>query len=215
MFIGKYNKSVIVTYLGIVSTMIGFYFILGSQIVNVTAAVICLMISGICDLFDGKVARMCKNRTEEDKDYGIQIDSLTDMVSFIAYPIVILYGVCKSFGFSLSPMITIPVVSLFTIAGISRLAYFNINAALEDGPVKYYTGLPVTATAIIFPILYLLKYVLDGKIFVSMYLAAFALVAFLMIFNFKLKKPKNNWWYALCTILAFIIAGILIYLKVR
>ena len=215
MFIGKYDKSVIVTYLGVCSTLIGFYLILGNDTARITGAIICLMVSGICDMFDGKFARMCKNRTEEDKQYGIQIDSLTDMVSFIAFPIVILYGFCKYFDVALNPYIAIPVLILFTIAGISRLAYFNVNAALEDGPVKYYTGLPVTSTAIIFPAIYLLRYVLGSNLFVTINLLTFAVVAFLMVFKFKILKPKNNAWYITCSVLAIIMTAILIYLKVK
>ncbi len=214
MFIGKYDKSVVVTFLGVLSTMIGIYLILGNSTPNVTGAIICLMISGICDMFDGKVARMCKNRTEEDAQYGIQIDSLTDMISFIAYPIIILYGIVNSFDVGLCSYIAIPVLSLFTICGISRLAFFNVNASLEDGPVKYYTGLPVTATAIIFPAIYLLRYVFSNKIFVSIYLTTFALLSFLMVFNFKIKKPKANSWYICCSVLACIMTAILILLKV-
>ena len=215
MFIGKYNKSVIVTYLGVLSTIIGIYLLLGTDKVHITIATICLMISGICDMFDGKVARMCKNITDEDIDYGIQIDSLTDMISFIAFPMLILYGICRAFSVSLCPYVAIPILTLFTIAGISRLAFFNVNAALEDGPVKYYTGLPVTTTAIVFPLLYLLRYVLDANIFVSIYLATFAVMAFLMVFKFHLKKPKANAWYITCSILAVIMSAILIYLRLH
>lgn len=214
MFIGKYDKSVIVTYLGTLSTMIGICFVLNSSAPNITGAIICLIIAGVCDMFDGKVARMCKGRTEEDKQYGIQIDSLADMVSFIMFPIIILYGICKSSDVSLFPVLSIPVLTLFTVAGISRLAFFNINAALEDGPVKYYSGLPVTATAIIFPLLYLLKYVLATKIFVSIYFAAFALIAFFMVFNFKIRKPKAKIWYVICSVLAVVMTAVLILLRV-
>lgn len=214
MFIGKYNKSVIVTFLGVLFDIFGICFLLGNSNTNLTGAVICLMLSGICDMFDGKVARMCKGRTEEDKEYGIQIDSLTDMVSFIAFPIVLLFGISKSFDVALNPYLTVPVLTVFVIAGISRLAFFNMNAALEDGPVKYYTGLPVTSTAIIFPALYLLRYVLSANIFVSIFLAAYAIVAFFMVFNFKLKKPKSNVWYIACSILAIIMTAVLIILKV-
>lgn len=215
MFIGKYNKSVIVTYLGVLSTMIGFYFIFGYAVPKMTGAIICLMISGICDLFDGKVARMCKNRTEEDKEYGIQIDSLTDMISFIAFPIATLYGMSIYFDIALNPIITIAVVTLFTIAGISRLAFFNLGANNEDGPVKYYSGLPVTTTAMLFPLIYLLRYAISENVFVSIYLGAFIIIAFLFVYNFKIKKPKKNWWYITCSILAIIMTAILVYLKVK
>jgi len=212
MFIGKYDKSVIVTYIGTLSAMIGICFIMCSSKPNLTGAIICLMISGICDMFDGKVARMCKNRTEQDKQYGIQIDSLADMVAFIVYPIIILFGLYKSFDIALCSYIVVPVITIFTVCGISRLAYFNINTASEKS-IDYYSGLPVTSTAIIFPVIYLLRYVLDTRLFVSIYLATFVVISFLMIYNFKVKKFKTNTWYALCTILALIMAIVLIMLR--
>lgn len=212
MFIGKYDKSVIVTYLGILSTMIGIYLILGSDTPHVTGSIICLMISGICDMFDGKVARMCKNRTEYDVEYGIQIDSLADMVSFIVFPIIILYGICKSLDVGICPFISVPVLALFTVCGISRLAFFNINTASEKS-IDYYTGLPVTSTAIIFPAIYLLRYVLKVKIFCSVYLAVFFLTAFLMVYNFKVKKFKTTSWYVTCSVLAIIMAAVLLFLR--
>lgn len=212
MFIGKYNRSVIVTYLGVLSTMIGIYFILGYDTPRLTGAIICLMISGICDMFDGKFARMMKNRTDEDMEYGIQIDSLTDMISFIAFPIVTLYGVSRFFDVGLQPIITVIAVSAFTICGISRLAFFNLNTTKSE-PIKYYSGLPVTTTAMIFPAIYLLRYVVSSNVFVSIYLGVFALVAFLFVFNFKIKKPKKNWWYTTCCALAVIMSIVLIYLR--
>ncbi len=215
MFIGKYNRSVIVTYLGVLSTMVGMCCIFGFATPKITAAIICLMISGICDMFDGKVARMCKNRTAEDIEYGIQIDSLTDMISFIAFPIVILYGISAYFDIALSPVVAIAVCTAFTIAGISRLAFFNLKASSEDGPVKYYSGLPVTMTAMILPLAYLLRYVLDASLFISIYLGIYALIAFLFVYNFKIKKPKKNWWYVTCTVLAIVMSIVLIWLKVK
>ena len=212
MFIGKYDKSVIVTFLGTLSAMSGMYFILGYDEPKITIAIICLIIAGICDMFDGKVARMCKNRTEEDMEYGIQLDSLADMVAFIAFPIVTLYGVSKYFNVGLHPILTIAAVTLFTICGISRLAYFNITATKSE-PVKYYTGLPVTTTAMIFPLTYLLRYVLSSQIFVSVYLSIFFLVAFLFVFKFKLKKPKKNSWYAACCLAGVIVTLILLYMR--
>lgn len=204
MFIGKYNKSVIVTYLGVVSMAIGLCLACSN---HVTGAVICLIISGVCDLFDGKIARLCKNRTEEDMEFGIQIDSLTDMISFVALPIVI------SINLGLNEWYYGFIYALFAIGGISRLGYFNLNANAE-GPVKYYTGLPVTTTSMIFPILYLIGYFMKYSfVFKMIYLFSFLVIAFLFVFNFKIKKPKNNWWYILCSALAIIGILALLYIK--
>ncbi len=46
------------------------------------SALLCLMVSGLLDAFDGRIARTKKNRTEQEKRFGIQIDSLNDVVCF-------------------------------------------------------------------------------------------------------------------------------------
>ena len=48
-----------------------------------------LGMSGLLDTFDGKVARTKKNRTEDQKRFGIQIDSLCDIVCFGVCPVII------------------------------------------------------------------------------------------------------------------------------
>ena len=54
-------------------------------------ALVCLAISGLCDMFDGKVARTKKDRTEAEKRFGIQIDSLADIVCFGVSPAILCY----------------------------------------------------------------------------------------------------------------------------
>ena len=49
-------------------------------------AIVCLMVSGFCDLFDGSIART-KKRTESEMKFGIQIDSLADMICFGVLPV--------------------------------------------------------------------------------------------------------------------------------
>ena len=51
-----------------------------------TFSVLCLVLSGICDAFDGIVARSKKDRTEEEKAFGIQLDSLCDVIAFGFFP---------------------------------------------------------------------------------------------------------------------------------
>ena len=72
--IGFYGYWVVLTYLSVISAMAGICLAISGR---VGAAVICLVISGICDMFDGTVARTAK-RNEMQKAYGIQIDSLAD-----------------------------------------------------------------------------------------------------------------------------------------
>ena len=197
MFIGKYNKSVIITYIGVIFGLLGVYFTICS---NISSAIICLILAGICDMFDGKVARMCK-RDDSEKEFGIQLDSLADVFLFVAFPAVM--GVKF---FSQMPVLNI-VLILYMLAGIIRLAWFNMIADI-DGPVKYYTGLPVTSIAIILPIFYAISLVFK---FEFTYLAAliYLLVGIFFILNVKIPKTKGI-WYVIFSLLAVIFTTIII-----
>ena len=117
--IGKWNKSVILTYVGLSLAVLGVMLILLK--VDLKYAIICLMASGVCDLFDGTVARRCK-RTKEEKEFGIELDSLVDVFSFIALPLVILASINTTWYY-------IPIAIIYAIFAIARLAYFNIKTA--------------------------------------------------------------------------------------
>ena len=88
--IGFYNYTVWLTFIGMLSSVTGIGLAVQGRIVP---AVICLMFSGFCDMFDGIVARTKKDRTDEEKRFGIQLDSLSDIVCFGVLPFVI--GVCQ------------------------------------------------------------------------------------------------------------------------
>ena len=184
MIIGYYSKSVFITYLGVISGTLGMYFALNSL---TTYALICLVISGICDGFDGKVARKCK-RSNNEKSFGIQIDSLADMVSFVFLPITIFYGL------GLSEWYNVIIFALFTLGGVIRLGYFNVIADEKgkDGPVKYYSGLPVTTTAIIFPVIFIFSHFTTTAEFAIIYTLTMLFTAILYVLNFKLKKHEQG-----------------------
>lgn len=167
---------------------------------NLSFAMICLIFAGICDLFDGKVARMCK-RDEQEKEFGKQIDSLADVFLFLGLPAFIgvkLFAETKILNF---------VLIFYVLGGIIRLAWFNMIAD-NFGPVKYYTGLPVTSTALILPLVYTLELILK---FSNTYLwgAVYLAMAVLFILNIKIPKPKGI-WYAIFLILAIVVTSIII-----
>ena len=82
-------------------------------------AVFCLALSGFFDMFDGKVARRKKDRTDDEKLFGIQLDSLCDVVAFGAFPAVICY--CMGVRGSLGML----AIGFYCVCGVIRLAYFN------------------------------------------------------------------------------------------
>ncbi len=184
MFIGKWNKSVILTYIGLIISIFGMFICFSSKDNSISLAMSCLIIAGICDLFDGVIARKCK-RTEQEKNFGIELDSLVDAIDFIALPITIFLRLQMNTWYHFM------IIVVFAICGIARLAYFNITIEDNSKPVKYYTGLPVTYTAMIFPIFYLLKYIMPLNIFSIIYTILIAFVAMLNILNIKIKKPKG------------------------
>lgn len=183
MFVGKYNKSVILTYAGVSISVFGMFLALNK---HVNYAMLCLIIAGICDLFDGKIARMCK-RTQEEESFGIQIDSLADMIDFVAFPVIIFYGL------GLNSWYHIAMYAVFTLCAIARLGFFNITVAglKKEEPLKYYNGLPVTYGALIFPLIWVLSFVVAPQVFKIIYTSAIALVGFLFILNIKIAKPKG------------------------
>ena len=199
--IGKWNKSVILTYVGLSISIIGMVLLLSGH--NIKYTMVCFMLAGICDLFDGTVARRCK-RTKEEKAFGIELDSLADVMSFVALPLVILGSINKRLYF-------IPLYILYGVFAVARLAYFNIATADSEKPVPYYEGLPVTFSALIFPLVYLLSYKIDESLFIIIYNVMALLVGILFVCKLKVPKPKMK--ISICLFLLAIVMTVL-YLAV-
>ena len=184
-FIGFYDYTVILTFLSLCSAVLGM---IQATEDHFTLSVFCVFLSGFCDAFDGMVARSKKNRTEDEKAYGIQLDSLCDIVSFGVCPAFICYemGVNGIFG--------ILILMAYCLCALIRLAFFNVleekRQKEEGGANKYYRGLPVTSIAMIFPMIYLFKSFMPANVFVGVLHIMLALVAFLFILDFKMKKPN-------------------------
>ncbi len=179
--IGFYDYTVLLTYLGFASGIIGIYLsILG----NPFAAIICLMFSGLCDMFDGKVARTKKRRTVEERNFGVQLDSLSDLVCFGVLPALIGHSL------GIKHTMLVPLLVFYPLAALIRLAYFNMLEVIRNSsqPVKVYTGLPVTSSALIFPFLYIFKRFI-GVYFPYVYGAVLFIVGVLFITKIKIKKP--------------------------
>ena len=86
--LGFYDYTVVLTYISLVISVFGMTRALAGDF---KVAILCLALSGLCDMFDGKIARTKKDRTEDEKKFGIQIDSLCDVVCFGVFPALICY----------------------------------------------------------------------------------------------------------------------------
>ena len=76
--LGFYDYTVVLTYCSVISAVIGIYVSL-SGAGHPYIGVMLLLLCGLFDTFDGRVARSKKNRTEKEKAFGVQIDSLSSM----------------------------------------------------------------------------------------------------------------------------------------
>lgn len=182
--IGFYDYTVILTYISVISAVVGMIF---AHQGSFSGAMLCLFLSGFCDAFDGTVARSKKNRTEDEKAFGIQLDSLCDVVSFGVAPAF----ACYCMGVNSVPGMVI--LCVYVVCAVIRLAFFNVQEAkrqqVEEGCNKYYRGLPVTSSAIIFPVFYLLRPLLPAKLFAVLLHVLCGLIAFLFVLDFRVKKP--------------------------
>ena len=182
LFIGVYNPSIILTYIGTISAITGIGILLTNKtcfnIAPMGLAMIALIIAGVCDMFDGAVARCCK-RTDQEKEFGIQLDSLSDTVSFVAFP------ACMLIRMTDMHIVGLLIAAFYVFTGIMRLGWFNITTETSGG---VYSGLPVTFSAVIFPTFWLLFSFLEVPHTDIIFQGIFALVALLFITNFKTKK---------------------------
>ena len=200
MFLGFYDYTVVLTYISLGISVFGITMALEG---NFRMAIFCLALSGLCDMFDGKIARTKKNRTEDEKNFGIQIDSLCDVVCFGVFPAMICYclGVNTPAG--------VAALIFYSIASVIRLAYFNVTEAKRQTQTeenrKYYQGLPITSMAIILPFLYLMRryYMIHFLIVIHI---AVIIVGLLFILNIKVKKPQNPVRILLVVVVALALA---------
>ncbi len=182
-FIGFYSYTVILTYLSLISGILGIIF---STQGKFGLAIGCLAFSGLCDMFDGMVARTKKNRTADEKNFGIQIDSLCDVICFGVLPAVYLY--CSG----LDTLWGIAIAIFYALCALIRLAFFNVietkRQEKEDGCAKSYRGLPVTTSALIFPVVYLIGLALsDNAILITHHIVP-VIMGFLFIGDFRVPK---------------------------
>lgn len=182
--IGFYNYTVILTYLGLSSGVIG---IVSASQGKITLAIFCLLLAGFFDMFDGLVARTKKDRTKQEKQFGIELDSLSDIVCFGVLPAVIGHAV------GLNTWYFYIILVVYVLAALIRLAYFNVTEEERQENTtevrKEYLGLPVTSAALIVPLIYIFVLFLKDK-FYLLYAAVLFLTAVAFISKFKIKKLK-------------------------
>ncbi len=201
--IGFYDYTVILTYLGMIFAFTGIIKVMNTAY---TDAIFNLMFAGICDMFDGAVAST-KERNEYEKHFGIQIDSLCDLISFGILPALFVYMI------SGKNAVVGVLVSVYTLCGLIRLAYFNVQEyerqRMTDARREVYLGLPITSSAIILPLAYLLYSKIE---FMGLWI--FTLITILLgagfITGIEIKKPNFVGKIIMIVVGVFEMAGVFI-----
>jgi CDP-diacylglycerol---serine O-phosphatidyltransferase len=144
-----FNLANIVTFFNITSGIFALYFITHSDFF---AAALFAWLAGAFDIVDGKIARKYNLSTE----FGIQLDSYADFLSFVIVPTLFIYFAIidtKEIHFLNTTFVAFTFI-YYIISGLRRLIQFNINS--NTGQVeKYFTGVPTPLGAILLWCVYL------------------------------------------------------------
>ena len=177
-----------------------------------------LVLAGMfCDFFDGFFARQFKI----DSQLGIQLDSLSDLVTFGLTSSIVILQLIESSSFvvnnsSSSYVKFVPFIAfLITVASSYRLAKFNVNSIDSN-----FKGLPTPANALLIVFIpFFIDYFEISALFQNIYLLVFLvlissclLVSNLNMFSFKLKnlsfkENKLIYFFVLLSILLIVIFG--------
>jgi len=178
----KLTPSVIPNLFTSLNMFSGFLSMIYSSQGNYTYAGWLIIVAAIFDTLDGLMARLTKSSSE----LGVELDSLSDVISFGAAPSFLLY---KTYFYSYDA-IGIIISSLLLIAGGYRLARFNVQLVGFDK--KFFTGLPIPSAAMLFATM-VLSFYQNGfdEIFNYIITPAVIIVSYLMVSKIRYETfPK-------------------------
>ncbi|MEJ2108850.1 MAG: CDP-diacylglycerol--serine O-phosphatidyltransferase [Acidobacteriota bacterium] len=159
----------------------GYFAILSSTHGNYDNAAYAIGIAIVLDMIDGRIARLTNSSTE----FGLQLDSLADVISFGIAPSVL----ALMWGLSaVDPRLAWTAAFTFTICGAMRLARFNIQA--ED--LKHFVGLPIPAAGgVVAAIVHFMQEPIRNPIGAYLMVVVVFLLAYLMISTIRYSSPKH------------------------
>ena len=146
----RFNIANIVTYLNVSAGLMAIFFIVEGDFFT---AIVLAWFGGACDIIDGKLARKYNLSTE----FGIQLDSFADFLSFVVMPAFLLFYAVKQYNTisGVEELLLGLVFIWYVINGLRRLVEFNLK--VDVGEVeKYFEGVPTPLGAILLWVLYLL-----------------------------------------------------------
>ena len=199
--IGCYSVWVLFSYVGLLFSSLATYF---SIYKNHKIAILFLTLAGVIDIFDGKIAKKFK-RNEKQKQFGIEIDSIIDTISFGVLPIIIYFNLEITIWFDYIIMF------LYVFAVTMRLAYFNTYLVNEKGTNKnyeLYIGFPVTSITLFLPLFYTFYLVFNNAMLIRI---GFLISIILFLMKLKIKRYKSMVFNVSLIIIGLIILGFMLW----
>jgi len=180
-----FNLANLVTFCNITAGILAIYFITHGEFFG---AALFAWLGGAFDILDGKIARKYQLSTQ----FGIQLDSFADFLSFVVVPSMFLYfAIFDGKEFMLETTFIFVAFVYYIISGLRRLIQFNINS--DEGSVtKYFIGVPTPLGAILLWLVYL---VYIGDLFPNLfgqpveYIVLTLIIIIGYLLNSKVKIP--------------------------
>ena len=162
----------------------GLFAILAVFNANYLAAAIAILVAVVFDVLDGMSARLMNGTSQ----FGVEYDSLADLVSFGVAPGLLIY----SWALSAHGMLGSAVMFAFVACGALRLARYNVMAASAES--KYFTGLPIPAAASVIATLVVFDHHIvrmGAEVKPLLILIMTLVLAFLMVSTIKYRSFKD------------------------
>ncbi len=171
--------------LGLLSAVLGIYFAIKG---NFPAAIIGVLWAVLFDWYDGIIARKLKGRTKVQGEFGAQLDSMIDIVSFGILPAILLlsYG---SYNIWFLPGAFIIIAS-----SAIRLTYFNVYGLIDS---KTYKGFPLDNNVLILAFVFLFEGFFKTSTFSIIIYALMMLLSALNLSSIPTPKFGGKWVYVL------------------
>ena len=170
---------------GLLFALLGIYF---AVFKNFPAAIIGMIWAVLFDWGDGIIARKIEGRSDVQKKFGAQLDSLIDMVSFGICPAIFLlsYGEFSTWF--------LPGAFIIVATSAIRLSYFNIFGLVDS---TTYKGLALDNNVIVFAFVFLFEPLFSTTTFSILLYLMFMTMAGLNLSPLRTPKFTGKWFYLL------------------
>ena len=187
---------------GLLCALLGSYFAILQYF---QIAMIGLIWAVVFDWGDGMIARRISGRTDYQKSFGLQIDSLIDIINFGVFPSIFLLSYANY-----NPLY-LPGAFLILASCALRLSYFNVFG-LPDG--KTYIGLNLDNNGIIFSFVFLFEVLFSHNIFSIILYAVLMVLVTLNLAPIKVPKISEK-WFSLLVIYSLTLTAIYVWLHFK